>query len=333
MKRNEYIHGSTRIRVFEKRLLPNPIIERMVESNSIEEALKILGETDYSNSLNRIEKPEEFEMALANESQKLYRDIVETSQDPNLGKFLTLKYVYHNLKTLTKEHVLGEDLSDLLIDIGTMDYEKYRNFLETSEIKSEMDFPITGMKEAITDYKETQDPQRIDIIFDKYYFLDLLETAGKIGSPVFVEYVKNLIDLTNLRTLLRAKRQQQDVALLKNLLIDGGNMLPQDLEYSYNDTVDVIKAKTVKLPIFNSIRTALDKYARTGSLTDFEKAMDDYTMRFAVESSKVLYGPEVMFGYGMRKEAEIRNLRIILVSKLNRIPTETLRERLRELYV
>ena len=47
----------------------------------------------------------------------------------------------------------------------------------------------------------------------------------------------------------------------------------------------------------------------------------------------VVFGPEPLFGYIVAKERENKLLRIIMVSKLNNIPPDRIRERLRDIYV
>jgi len=47
----------------------------------------------------------------------------------------------------------------------------------------------------------------------------------------------------------------------------------------------------------------------------------------------VTFGPEPLFSYLVAKEMEIKILRIIMVSKMNNISPDAIRERLRDLYV
>ena len=46
----------------------------------------------------------------------------------------------------------------------------------------------------------------------------------------------------------------------------------------------------------------------------------------------IALGPEPVIAYLMAKETEIKNLRIIFTGKINRLPENTIRERLREAY-
>ena len=51
------------------------------------------------------------------------------------------------------------------------------------------------------------------------------------------------------------------------------------------------------------------------------------------ETNSINYGAEVIFAYLIAKEVEIKNLRLVLVGKVNDLPFEFIKERLREVYV
>ena len=55
----QFLQLIPRIRVYEKRLLDKSKIERMIDANTSEDALKVLQETDYAAFMNDIKRPEE----------------------------------------------------------------------------------------------------------------------------------------------------------------------------------------------------------------------------------------------------------------------------------
>src|SRR5690554_2633693 len=113
MDRMDFIQGVTRTRVLEKRLLSRARIDRMIEAKDIDEVLRVLNETEYSNSLAGITRGEEYEKILSNELKRVYKLMREVSKDQTIVDILALKYDYHNLKVMIKEKESGKDLSDL----------------------------------------------------------------------------------------------------------------------------------------------------------------------------------------------------------------------------
>ena len=61
--------------------------------------------------------------------------------------------------------------------------------------------------------------------------------------------------------------------------------------------------------------------------------MDDFLLSFVKASRWNPLGIEPIIGYLLAKENEIRLIRIIMVGKINNLPAETIRERLRDVYV
>ena len=51
------------------------------------------------------------------------------------------------------------------------------------------------------------------------------------------------------------------------------------------------------------------------------------------ETNSINYGAEVIFAYLIAKEVEIKNLRLVLVGKVNDLSADFIKERLREVYV
>ncbi len=333
MRRDDYIHASTRIRVFEKGLLRSQTMERLIDATNIEEALKILQETQYSQYTGLIETPAHYEIALSKELERVYKELYDVSNDHEVIDLTGIKYYYHNLKVLAKERITGESMDQLLIPVGSSDQKNLRELFSDRGIKLETGFGADAVRAVLEDYEEKKDPQRIDIIFDAYYFRELLHTAKELDVPLFIRYAQDSIDFTNLKTLLRAKKQNKPMAFLDDVLVEGGNLPVQELMASYNDSVDILKVKVNRFPIADYVKKALDSYGETNVLSEFDKEMDNYIVALAQESRNILTGPEPLFGYAIAKETEIKNLRIVLGSKLNDIPTESIRERLRELYV
>ena len=70
-----------------------------------------------------------------------------------------------------------------------------------------------------------------------------------------------------------------------------------------------------------------------GSITHFEKQADDLLTAYLQQGKLRPFGLEPLIGYLYAKEVEIKNIRMILVGKINGLPTELIRERLRDVYV
>ncbi len=333
MDRMEFIQGVTRTRVLETRLLSRPKIDRMIDADDIEEVIKLLGETEYSKSIAGINNVNDYERILSNELHRVYELMRDISVEPVVIDLLALKYDYHNLKVLIKEEEYNNDLSNLYISIGTIDTQKlkiaYKNG-DFSEIGEEFKSAIV---ETLTDLKENSDPQRIDINLDRFYFSHLYSMAKDTGIELFVEYVRDMIDFINIKSAIRMKKQGKDFKFFEDVILENGNISKEDILSSYSLSTDGIIQQFKNSKISSALIKGLDSYKETNRLSAFEKYMDDYLMDLNKKSKSINFGPEPIFSYIIAKEAEIKNLRIIMVSKINNLSPEVIRGRVSDLYV
>lgn len=333
MDRMDYIQAVTRTRVLETRLLSRARIERMVDAKDMEEVLKVLGETEYSNVMGGLTRVEDYEKILSSELKRVYELMYEMSKDKIVVDLLALKNDYHNLKVLVKEKVLNQDLSDMYVPISTTDFQRLKSDYQTDNLRDMDPRFREALEEVERDYNENQDPQRIDILLDRFYFKHLYDLAKETDIPLFIKYVKDLIDFTNIRTLIRVKKQKKDMKFLEEVLLPNGNINVEELVLSLNDPIEVIIHKYRHYDISPEIRKGLEIYQNTSRLSEFERLMDDYLMELNKPSKYVNFGPEPLFSYIVAKETEVKILRIIMVSKINKLSPEEIRERLRDLYV
>ncbi|HHY77577.1 MAG TPA: V-type ATP synthase subunit C [Clostridiales bacterium] len=333
MDRMDYVQAATRTRVLEKKLLSKARVDRMIDAKDIGEVFKILSETDYANAVAGISRDEDYENILSHELKRVYKMMREMAKDQVVVDLMALKYDYHNLKVLVKERKLNKDLSKLYIPVGTTDFRKIRDaFIEGNLRDIQPEFR-EAIEAVVQDFEVNKDPQRIDIIFDRFYFRHLFKMAEETGIQLFVDYVKDMIDFINIKSSIRLKKQGKDMSFLEEVLLPNGNIDKDVIMMSFNDSVDNMITRYKNYRIGPSLMKGLESYRATNRLSDLEKYMDNYLVEINKPSKYVNFGPEPIFSYLVAKEAEIKTLRIIMVSKLNKLSPDATRERVRELYV
>lgn len=334
MDRMEYTQAVATMRVYEKRLLDSVRIERMVDAASAEEVMKILQESEYSRSMGASKHPAEFEAVLTNELERVYREIYGMARDKELIALLALKYDYQNLKMLLKSSVLDEEVALTLSDMGTIPANELRSNVESENLIDYSPHIREAVRRAQVDFTKNRDPQRIDMLVDQKYFAHLNELVkGKKDIKLIQHYVAYQTDMFNLLALMRAKKQNKEPAFIEDLFASGGEITVTELKDLYTDSVDTIARKFKNKKIGAALRKGLDAYQSTGRLGEMERQMENGLMEIVKPAKRVIFGPEPLFAYVVAKERENKLLRIIMVSKLNNIAPERIRERLRDIYV
>ena len=329
MDRMDYGQSVVTIRVLEKRLLTKNRIERMIESETCEEVLKLLSETEYSQDMTDIQNSRDYEKILKRETERVFSLVRNMSKNKEVVDILSLKYDYHNLKVLIKSKVFEKDNTNLLMNAGTIDITKFKTKSETQSL----DLP-EEILEAIAEIKKEENltPQKIDIIVEKYYFKNLVNLSKKIDVKVITDYVKGLIDFQNIITLFRVQKQNRDAKFLDSVIFEGGTIPKDKIVASLNDSSETILNKFKKEKLGPYLVKGVEVFNETKRLSEFEKTSDNYLMELNKESKYIVFGPEPLFTYLVAKEREINAIRLIMVSKINNISSEKIRERLRDTY-
>lgn len=327
-----YAYAVGRTRALETRLLDRARFDRMIEAASAEEALKILAESDYANAVAELADIHDFEAMLSAELKETFDLILKISPKPEFISIMTLRYDVHNLKVLFKAKYLGIK-SDLLIPVGSLELDKMEYAVAEEDFR---DFPekLRRAAEKISeDFLINRDPQVIDLLLDQVLY-DQLISLARANKINFLEGMfARQIDLINLKSIIRVKRMGLDRELLKNILLPHGS-IPNDLlagmlDEPLESLITALSMTDYADLISEGVRNWLDK----GTISSLEKLSDDYITTYLKKGKWTPFGLEPLVGYLWAKEIEIKNIRLILVGKINKLPAEAIRERIRDVYI
>ena len=309
-------------------MLTRERMERMLEARSNEDAVKVLTECGYEG-LDPLTSAA-LEQSLNQSREETFAELTELAPDSALVDSFRIKYDYHNAKALIKCTARGEDPLQMLIDTGRVSTDSLRDAIQ----KGELEVLPKALGDAIAKAQEildaTGDPQRSDFAMDRAYYAELSEAAKACGSSFLQEYVRLLIDAANLRSAVRSIRMKKNLEFLGEVLVEGGNIS--------RDKISAAVTASNKLePVFpGSLQEAAalgDQTAQGGAQTAFEKACDDAINTFLRRSHMTPFGDGVLISYLAARENDITAARIILSGRLAGVPTQSIRERLREAYV
>lgn len=263
------------------------------------------------------------------------------------------KYIFHNLKVLVKELIQDADYSSLYLEMGDVDLAYIKKNLIKEDRKSDFfdkvasltsdedslgkdsrDLYLDYAQKALSYYEETKNPQDIDIRLDKSYYEKLLLDAKAIDLDTLIDFTRETIDLINLKSLLRVKSQGEDMETLEKILIEGGFVEPIKFKEYFSYEINQLIGSLSNAKIGNYVKDSLnDDLNLDDNILALEKAIDSHMTDYTRDSKMITFGPEVLMNYVISKETEIKNLRILLVSKLNKLDKEFTLEKLRKSYV
>ena len=293
-----------RIRVLETRLLDRARLERLAEAADLAEVLAQLGETEYGPLLASGLPPAEIAGAELARVRNLVLRLAEGAPEMD---FLLWRWDLQNLKALLR----GEDGRAALNGLGRYRPEEIAGWFAANDPKLP-EFFAEARKAGEEALAESGDFQLMDAAIDRLYYES---GAGfwRGRSELLAGYWRARIDLTNLRTFVRAKRlgfaRESFLALL------GGSW--EEIEAWWAD---------------GPYGAILRACGRLADLPALERACDDLLLERIKPAKAVPLGLEPVLGYYLAKEHETRLVNLILAAKTARVPAARLKERLRDVY-
>lgn len=336
----EFAFAVARVRALETKLLDRQRYERMLDAASVEDVYKTLAETEYAEVLSGASDVHQFEDALTRELTRVYTYLGGFVKDRAVLDCLLIRHDFHNLKVLVKEALLDEPSAPgALYDAGTVAVTNLKDAValvfsgENARIDSAYAKCINAARAA---YEASSDPQAIDNVIDAAMYELGCEMAQQSQSDMLIQLWQAWADLANAKSFVRAAAFSREPEFLKKVFVPGGVVSPKALSDVYEPELGALEPL---ISIFQKTRYAqvvqdgFKDFAQKRSYALYEKLADNYIAKVLEPSKRVSMGFEPILAYLLAKENEMRNIRIIFTGKINRLPADAIRERLRDAYV
>lgn len=334
LRDEDYAYATARIRAIENRLITRQRLDRLIDAPGPEEAMKLLAESGYGagdEDLTLV-SVNSFENLLSSELVKTYALLENILPDPEIISLFKRRNDYLNAKTILKAEFLGNEDAGILAGGGTIPPQKLRRMIADRNLADLPEVFKKAIMECVDAYGRSGDPQEIDFILDKAMYDNMAQDAADTGDGYIGELVRLLRDIANIRIFVRAKLLNKSRDFLSRALVGGGR-IPEGAYLDFSDKPLDAFLETIRFTALSDLAAMLHESVKNGSdISVIEKMLDDYFMENVRKSRYTAMGVEPVIAYLFYKEAEIRNIRLILTGKTNRIPAETIRERLRAGY-
>ena len=327
-----FAYAVGRIRALETRLLDRSKLERMIDAASVDEAIKILAETDYGSAVAELAAVHDFEEILQREMALTLAELEKMSPQKDLIALMRLRYDVLNLKILLKAKYL-QVKAELLLPLGTVPLSTLQAMVDEERFR-DLPGPLrSALDRIMEEFPLTRDPQMIDLALDRVLFEQLMAEAARLQSPFLKGLFARQIDLINLKTFIRVKRMERDRDFFKKAVLPGGRLPLDRLISLFDEPLDALHGQLSRTDYATLIEEGVRGWMEKGSSALLEKLADDYITTYLQRGKRSAFGPEPLIGYLWAKEIEVKNIRLILVGKINKLSADAIRERLRDVYL
>ncbi|HEY8393039.1 MAG TPA: V-type ATPase subunit [Capillibacterium sp.] len=314
MADRDYAYAVGRIRMLETKLLPTAFFERLLKATSVPEALGLLTETAYS--LNKGTR--DYEAVFEEELFQVYRILRELAGDaPELLVFLH-RWDLQNLKLLL---VAGGKVKPSRL--GVIPFAELERMVAAGDYAA-----LPPEFQAVLANLPEDGPDRAAAL-DQAYYRYGWRIFGK-HTGLLRDYWRARMDLLNLMILLRLRKKGAAREEFARFLVDPGFISRKDWLSRFEEPQAELGSLLEYTPYRDLWR---EREENLMNLPSLERAVDDYLLGIVKKAKLVPLGIEPLIGYLLAKEREILNLRLVFTGKLNKLPEETVRRRLRDVYL
>jgi V/A-type H+-transporting ATPase subunit C len=271
----------------------------------------------------------QIETALSDRRAAVFHELETLVPNTAALDLFRLKYDYHNAKVLVKSEAMHRNDASLLSSSGRVATETVQKRFQEDRLRDLPGELGSAAEEARNLLARSANPQLSDFLLDKAYFREMNALADELDSDFARGYVALLADSTNLRSAVRILRMGKDIGYLQEALVSGGSVSEERLTQG-------ISGEGLA-SVFAG--TALSKAAQLGAeavsggtLTAFELACDNAVADYLSNAKLCSFGEESVIAYLAGTENELTAVRMILTGRLAGVPSDTIRERLRDLY-
>lgn len=329
-----YSELNTLISVKESAFLSRHAMNQLLIAQDDESLVLLLQNTDYHFNEEDLDDTGLIEKKLMQELIHEFQFGFTETPQPQVVEIFTLKFVYHNLKMLLLTKATGMDLTHLLIPIGRYSIHELRHLIQALESTVVTPVMLQEVRSTWEEYEAYSNPDVINVGMDMAYFKHLRALESTIHNVQVSQLIDAMIDFYNVITAKRGIEQRKATSDIHRLMSEEGT-------YPIREVIDLVKTNQIAT-WFNNINQvpfnkAFEPYVKKmneGTIKNWElEALRNvYVHIFLTESRFITDGPLPILRYLYGKEMEIKNLRMILTGRANRLSTEDIKERMRPVY-
>jgi V/A-type H+-transporting ATPase subunit C len=338
---SNYEYVGARVRARKAKLFDDDDYRKLVRM-SPNEIARFMEESEYSEEINRLgaryEGVDLIEYALYDNMARHFSDIVSWSDGTLRATVVDYLRSYDawNVKTVLRgvfTDTKPENIRADLIPAGELDEDFLESLSErdsVEEVIEELEGTVFGeaLDDALRDYEDTGVLLPLENAVDRTFYEGLLK--GKRAAPesprgVYRSFLRSEIDVLNVRNALRAAGSEK--VEVEEYFIEGGKLFSgSELTRLVGNREELVNALR-ESEYGDDLEDAITELEETGSLVEFDRALDKLLMEFAgTMTNRYPNSVAPVISYILSKEREVQNIRGIARGKEAGLTVEEIEE-------
>jgi len=318
-----YAFETAQVRVYEMALLGRATLLDMANAESFTQAAELLGGTEYALQAGRdFADAQSILMARRTAVRELFAELM---LDEPIVKLLRTRDDFANLRLAVRrmltEKPLGKDYSQ----DGNAPPDMFAEVFEQESYDLFPDYMRQAVDAAVLAYYQNKDVRQIDYAIDAAQAAHNLATARRLKSVFLTGLFKIQIDLTNIRTMFRLKFTESEN---RKVFLEGGFVELERFRHGIDQGYEALAPLFFVTPYHRVIEAGAAYMTSNKSFLKLEQQCQEHLTGFLKSTVQITAGPQPIIAYILRKEIEIRTVRLILTAKKNSLETKLILDRI-----
>ncbi len=319
----EFTYAVARIRALEVSLFSASAIEQLIACQSEESCLQFLTERGWGDS----DTPLNADAILTRESEKIWETMREMRIDMSVFDVLSYPNLFHNLKAAIKEVCSEETHPGIFFEDCAISPKEMMDIVREKDFSKLPANMAHAAEEAYETLLHTRDGQLCDVIIDKAT-LEAIYQAGKdADADIIRNYAEDTVAVANIKIAVRSQKTAKSLDFMKRAMVECDSLSVDQLAKAALNSVDAI------CEYLSGTAYAEGAKALAESTSAFERWCDNRIIHTIQPQKYNAFSVGPLVAYVLARENEIKTVRIILSGKANNLPDDSIRERVREMYV
>lgn len=321
MKKAEYVYAVAYIKTLENKMLTAGELEALVLAEDLSSAIKFLTDRGYGKgSVSYTDA----DALLKDELEKNLNEAKNACGDDAPIDIILYKNDFQNLKAVTKAFVSGNAWENLILRPYTVEPKKIELAVKNNAFEDLPYFIENTARKGYEIITKTGDGCEFEIFVDREGLLKIYELSKKYKNGFLREWAELEIIIADMKIAARCVGRKRE--FIKKALIPIDKINTDALAEAAMSGIGEVCEKISDMG-YKKISEALSV-----SFAEFEKCCDNIKIEFIKRAKANYFGIEAIVAFLIGKEYEIKNLRIILFGKRNKIDTVSIRERMCDTY-
>jgi V/A-type H+-transporting ATPase subunit C len=337
-----YPYVCARVRAKRAFLLPVDVYKKLMVMDT-HEITRFLGESQYKKEITELgikaTGSELIELALNRNIAEVYQQILEYCEGDlatMLSAYLQREDIW-NIKTILRGksyNAKPEEIMKAVRSTGKYPDGYWQDIVQHSKNVQEAIELLNGNDyySIVSTFKDDWEkhPDLCENKLELAYYDVLLKSIPphSEANRLFLEYIREEIDLVNLKTLLMTKYESVEPAVIASMILPNGK-LPDKVMHPLIDAPDFSRflEELRKIPEYHALSQNIEAIERTNSLSHIIRVSEKNHLKKATKRS-YLHPLSILpiLDYIIRKRIEVENLRILIRVKEKGLPEEIIEE-------